>query len=153
MKPQELNFIFRVFDALLSPFMWILGGFTFPVQETHPWHVKKWKWQSRNGLPTKEKDSKATFGHKSPLGLFHMPILGGLTKYVVIEASGFNKFWYIGWRNHIQLLKIKQNRVMLLVGKKGFEAFGLGDNRNELNLKIVAYGVLGDKKFTGLRLF
>lgn len=40
----EITFIFRIFDFLLSPFMWILGGFVFPVHETHPWHVKKYNW-------------------------------------------------------------------------------------------------------------
>lgn len=143
----------RIFDYLLWPFMYFLGGFKFPVQETHAWHVKKHHWKSSEGLVIKEKDRKAKFGHESPLGLFHMPIFGGLTKYVVIEASGFNKYWYVGWENNIQILPIKQNKIMMLVGKKGFVAYGLGDDGKMLKLKTIGYGNLGDFKYKNIRLF
>jgi hypothetical protein len=133
--------------------MWFLGGFNFPVQETHPWHVKKYNWGNKKGLIIKEIDKKAKFGHEAPLGLFHMPIFGGLTKYVVIEASGFNKCWYIGWEGFIHKLPIKQNKIMLLVGKKGLIAYGLGDNGNNLKLKVIGFGKLGDGKYNNLRLF
>jgi len=145
--------MFRILDMLLWPFMWVLGGFAFPVQETHPWHVRKWNWKYNNGLAIKETDKKARFGHNDPLGLFHMPIIGGLSKYVVIETKGFDKYWNVGWERFIHKLPIKQNRIMLLVGKKGLIAYGLGDNGNNLKLKIVGYGTLGDSKFVGLRLF
>lgn len=62
--------MFEIFDTLLWPFMWILGGFVFPVQETHVWHVKKHTWGKSNGLSIKEKDTKAKFGHESSFGLF-----------------------------------------------------------------------------------
>lgn len=152
MKVPKLNFIFRLFDFVLFPFMWILGGFTLPVQETHAWHVKEWKWKKK-GLVIKENDKKARFGHDSPLGLFHMPIFGGLTRYVVLEAKGFKNYWNVGWENGIQLLPIKTRRIAMLVGKKGFIAYGLSDNGNQLKLKIVDYGKLGDNKYNGLRLF
>ncbi|MDP3917706.1 MAG: hypothetical protein Q8Q30_00835 [Candidatus Woesebacteria bacterium] len=82
-----------------------------------------------------------------------MPIFGGLTKYVVIEATGFNNYWNIGWEGFIHKLPIKQNKIMLLVGKKGLIAYGLGDGRKMIKLKIVGYGELGDKKYNSLRLF
>lgn len=143
----------RLFDIMLWPFMWILGGFKFPVQETHAWHVKKHNWGKQKGLVVKEVDKKALFGHESPLGLFHMPIFGGLTKYVVIEASGYNNFWQIGWEENLHLLLIKQKRIAMLVGKNGFVAYGLGDRGEKLNLKIVGFGELGDGKYNGIRLF
>lgn len=153
MRIPKLKFIFRVFDLLLSPFMWILGGFTFPVQETHPWHVRKWNWKNAESLIVKEFDSNAKFGHSSSFGLFHMPIFGGLSKYVVIEAKGFKKYWNVGWEQGINILPIKENRIMLLCGTKGFIAYGLGDGTKNLKLKIVGYGVLGDNKYKGIRLF
>jgi hypothetical protein len=153
MKPLEENIFFRILDVLLYPFMWILGGLVFPVQETHDWHAKEWHWKKRPGLLVKGTDNKAVFGHDSPFGLFHMPIVGGLTKYVVIEANGFDNFWYVGWSGNIHSLKIKQNRIKLLVGKNGFEGYGLGDNGHELKLKAVGFGTLGDGKFKGTRLF
>lgn len=143
----------RIPDILLWPFMWILGGFVFPIQETHVWHVKKCNWKNVKGLVIKEKDKKAKFGHEAPFGLFHMPIFGGLTRYVVIEAEGFKKFWNVGWEDNIHTLPIKQKRVAMLVGKNGFLAYGLGDNGKILKLKVVGYGNLGDFKYKNIRLF
>ena len=151
--------MFRIFDILLWPFMWVLGGFVFPVQETHAWHVRKYNWKKVKGLVIKGKDKRAKFGHEAPFGLFHMPIFGGLTKYVVLEASGFNQYWNVGWQGFIHKLPIKQNRIALLVGKNGFIAYGLGDNisspecKNNLRLKVVGFGELGDNKYNGIRLF
>lgn len=153
MKVPKLNIIFRLADILLWPFMWILGGFNFPVQETHAWHVRKHNWKSAKGLVIKEIDKKAKFGHESPLGLFHMPIFGGLTKYVVIEATGFKNYWNVGWEGFIHNLPIKENRIMLLVGKKGLIAYGLGDDRKVIKLDIIEFGELGDEKYNNLRLF
>ncbi len=143
----------RLFDIMLWPFMWILGGFNFPVQETHAWHVKKHNWGKQKGLVVKEVDKKALFGHEAPFGLFHMPIFGGLTKYVVIEASGHNNYWQIGWEENLHSLPIKQKRIAMLVGKRGFVAYGLGDTGQKLNLKIVGFGELGDGKYNEIRLF
>ncbi len=40
MKALKLNYIFRALDYFLWPAMWLLGGFVFPIQETHMWHVE-----------------------------------------------------------------------------------------------------------------
>ncbi|EKE05331.1 MAG: hypothetical protein ACD_19C00355G0011 [uncultured bacterium] len=140
MKTPEVSIIFRLVDFLLFPFMWILGGFKFPIQESHPWNVRKWNWMDK-GLFINKQDTKARFGHENIFGFYHMPIFGGLTKYVVIEASGFNKYWNVGWKGFVHLLPINQNRIMMLDGKK------------ELSLKIVGFGELGDGKYNGIRLF
>lgn len=135
--------------------MWILGGFRFPVQETHPWHVKKYKWQGK-GLKINGDDKRAIFsqsGISKYLGLYHMPIFGGLKRYVVIKADNFNKYWNVGWDDHVQILKIYDSSVKLLVGKEGFNAYGLGDNGKSLKLRIIGFGKLGDRKYNGLRLF
>lgn len=145
----------RLFDILLWPFMWILGGFKFPVQETHPWHVKKYSWNGHS-LKVEGDDKEAKFsqnGISKYLGLYHMPIFGGLKRYVVIKVNNFGKYWNIGWNNHIQILKLYDSSVKLLVGKEGFTAYGLGDNGKQLNLKIIGFGELGDNKYNGIRLF
>ncbi len=155
MKIPKLNFIFRFFDILLWPIMFLLSGFKFPVQETHPWHVKKWNWKG-NGVKIQGNDSQAFFaqsGISKYLGLYHMPILGGLQKYVVLENNNFKKYWNIGWNNHIQILKIYTPKIALLVGKEGYNALAISDDVKEINLKIVGFGVLGDKKYNNLRLF
>jgi len=153
MDVPKLNFVFRFFDFLLWPFMWILGGFVFPVQETHQWHARKYNWRKAKGLIVKEKDLKAKFGHEAPLGLFHMAIFGGLTRYVVIEAIGFKNYWNIGWESGIQILPIKQSKIMMFVGKNGFVAYGIGDGDKVLKLRVVGYGNLGDFKYKNIRLF
>lgn len=153
MKTPKLSFIFRLFDFLLTPFMWILGGFKFPLQETHLWHISKWNWKMAKALVVKGRDKKAKFGHESSFGLLHMPIFGGLAKYAVIQAKGYNKHWFVGWKDQIQKLPIKENKIKLLVGKNGFIAYGLGDNGKHLQLKVVGFGEIGDGKYNGLRLF
>lgn len=144
--------MFRLFDILLYPIMWILGGLNYPVQETHNWHVKGWKW-NKKGLIISKHDDAAKFGHDSHLGLFHIPIFGGLTKYVVIEAQGFDKYWHVGFGSQIHLLPIFENRIKILVGKNGFVAHGLSDSNKDIKLKIVGFGIIGDSKYNGLRLF
>ena len=151
---KKLNLTFRLFDFILSPFMWILSGFAFEKpQETHAWHIVNWNWKKQKPLSIKETDKEARFGHSSPLGLFHMPIFGGLTKYVVIEAVGYKRYWNVGWEGQVHLLKIYDPKIKLLVGKSGFMAYGITDTNKEAKLKIVGFGTIGDGKFKGVRLF
>lgn len=152
MKVPKVNIIFRLFDFLLTPFMLILGGFTFPLQETHIWHMHKWHWKD-NGLNITERDKKTKFSENAPFSLVHMPIFGGWTRYVVIEATGFKKYWHVGWRDVLQLLPIYENRIKMLTTDKGFTAYGLSEKGSNLKLKIVGYGELGDGKHKGIRLF
>lgn len=155
MDVHKLNFIFRFFDFLLWPCMWILGGFVFPVQETHPWHVKKWNWKSV-GVNILGNDSRALFGQSGIskyFGIYHMPIFGGLKKYVVLENNNFKKYWNIGWNGRIQILKIYEPKIALLAGKEGYKAFAISDDSNETKLKIIAFGELGDGKYNSIRLF
>lgn len=155
MEVPKLNYIFRLLDFLLWPLMFLVGGFKFPVQETHPWHVKRYPW-NRKGLKIVGDDRKAKFsqsGISKYLGLYHMPVFGGLRKYVVIKADNFSNYWYVGWDNHIQILKIYDSSIKLLVGKEGFSAYGWGDNGKNLQLKIVGFGELGDGRYKNIRLF
>lgn len=152
MKVSKLNLVFRLLDFLLWPFMFILGGFKFPVQETHIWHMHKWIWNN-DGLKITETDKKSKFSYNTPFSLAHMPIFGGWTRYVVIEASGFKKYWYVGWKNVLHFLPIYNNRIMMLTTDKGFTAYGLSDTGEYLKLKIIGYGELGDGKYKGIRLF
>ncbi len=155
MKIPKVNIVFRFLDFLLWPIMFLLSGFKFPVQESHPWHVKKWKWKE-NGVKVLGNDSQALFGQSEIskyFGLYHMPIFGGLKKYVVLENNNFKKYWNIGWDEHVQILKIYRSRIALLVGKEGYNAFAISDDSNEIKLKIIGFGELGDRKYNSIRLF
>ena len=135
--------------------MYFLGGFKFPVQETHPWHVKKYKWKT-SSLLIKGDDIKSKFGQSGIskyLGLFHMPIFGGLKKYIVLENRNYKNYWNIGWNSYIQILKIYDSKIKLLSGKEDFIAHALSDNKNEVELKVVDFGTIGDGKYKKIRLF
>ena len=143
-------------DLLLRPFMYLLqGNITERPQETHPWHVKRFVWKTK-GLLVEGSDHESRFGQSGlpkRFGLFHMPILGGLRKYIILENNNYKKIWNVGWNDQIQKLKIYGKRIKLLVGKEDYDAFGLSDNKNEVKLKIVDFGKIGDGKYKDIRLF
>jgi hypothetical protein len=157
---RHLNPVLKMADILLSPFMWLLNGFKFPLQETHAWHVYRIDpkfIKPGNSIKIDSEDTMARFTHNSPLGLYHMPIFGGLTKYVVVEVSKYTDHWHIGWGgiNMVQIhkLKITENRLKLLTGKGAWRGFAVDDAGKILRLKIVGFGRIGDNKYNGVRLF
>lgn len=160
MKISELSLLLRLLDNLLSPFMFILGGFKFPLQQSHPWHMAKMDKNlinKNNSIMISKLDELAKFGHTSPFGLYHMPIFGGLTKYVVVEADSFDIHWHVGWKDtnrcQVNRLKIYENRLKLLLGKDAYNAFALNDSGDFLTFKVIGEGKIGDRKFKGIRLF
>ncbi|MFZ3301804.1 MAG: hypothetical protein WA152_03775 [Microgenomates group bacterium] len=148
--------IYTFLDLFLRPLMYLLqGNFSEIPQETHPWHVKRFTWKEK-GVLIEGNDRESRFGQSGlpkRFGLFHMPILGGLKKYVILENKNYINYWNVGWNDQIQKLKIYDNRIKLLVGKEDFDAFGLSDNKTEVNLKIIDFGKIGDSKYKNVRLF
>lgn len=148
--------IYTLLDVFLRSLMYLLqGNITEKPQETHPWHVKRFVWKTK-GLLIEGNDHDSKFGQSGipkRFGLFHMPILGGLKKYVILENSNYNNYWNIGWNDQIQKLKIYDKRIKLLVGKEDFDAYGLSDDKTEVNLKITDFGKIGDGKYKDVRLF
>lgn len=148
--------IYRLLDVFLRPLMYLLqGNFTESPQETHPWHVKRFAWK-KQGLLIEGNDNESKFGQRGlskRFGLFHMPLLGGLRKYVVLENKEYKVFWNIGWNDQIQKLKIYNTQIKLLVGKEDYIARALSDENHEVKLKIVGSGKIGDGKYKNIRLF
>lgn len=148
--------IYMLLDLFLRPVMYLLqGNITESPQETHPWHVKRFVWKTK-GIIIKGNDHESKFGQSGlpkRFGLFHMPILGGLKKYVILENNNYINYWNVGWNDQIQKLKIYDNRIKLLVGKEDFIAFGLSDDKTQVNLKIIDFGKIGDGKYKNVRLF
>lgn len=160
MKVPESNLLLDLCDILLKPFMLLLNGFKFPLQETHKWHgvnFDKKLLKKGKGVIINKPDINAKFTHGSPLGLFHMPIFGGLTQYEVIEVNGFDNHWHVGWERNtdfqIHRLAIKENRLKLLTGKGTSKIYAVDDSGKFLPLKVVGYGHIGDGKYNGIRLF
>ncbi len=147
-------------DFALTPFMLFFNKFNFPLQETHHWHTYNIdKNKIKKGTLIYAQKSNAKYGHSAKLGLYHMPVFGGLDRYVVLEAQGFKDFWYVGWsggdaRAQIHRLPIKDSQIKLLTPIRGsYEAIGFDKDGKQLKLKIVGYGKIGDGKFSGIRLF
>lgn len=164
MKPKEINVIYRVFDYVLLPFMVILGGFKKDVvQQTHAWHCKNIdpkKIDLTKSVEVKGSDSSKyenTGGIFKHLGLFHMPIFGGWKNYIVLESK--ESPWYVGWLScefsQLHCLPIKGNKVKVLTGKKGTKTlfFGVNQNVEQVIIKSVAEGKLGDGEFNKVPLY
>lgn len=148
--------MYRILDYLLYPLMYVLqGNLTDSPQETHPWHVKKHRWKSK-GVLIKGDDVNSKFGQSGIskyLGLYHMPIFGGLKKYIVIENKKFKKYWNVGWNNEMQILKIYDSKVKLLPGKESYYIHALSDGSKEVSVKVVDSGRIGDGRYKSVRLF
>ncbi len=163
----ESNIFTRFVDTLLTPFMWILGGFKLPLQETHAWHVRSInisKLKNKKPLYIKKHQLNTKYYHDSPLGLFHMPIFGGLVKYIALKVDKFDSHWHIIWSgvdknkretdsSSVHTLKIKNHGIKLLPGRDHFNVYAVDDSGKFLNVKIVGEGELGDGKFKDYRLF
>lgn len=156
---MEATWYERAGDALLTPFMWLINGFRTPVQETHGWHtvdVPGKFFPAAKGVKIVGNDT-ARFGHGSPMGLFHMPIFGGLTKYAVVKAQGVSGHWHLCFKGpvnaQIHRLQIVDPMVKVLVGKHNWYVYGVDDSGKLLRLKVVGHGKIGDGQFPRVRLF
>lgn len=166
MRFHKLPKIYRIADFLLIPIMFILGGFKKDsIQETHPWHV----WRKFN---LEEIDTSKTTTHKGTdtsvykkhyLFLFHAPLFGGWKNYSVLESAHRDSF-YIGWGMYegdvlagkgLNRLLIKDGRVRMLDGPLNYHGFyfGINEKGEQVVLKKVGRGRLGDRKYPGVRLF
>ena len=89
-------------DALMLPFMLILGGSAFDApQRTHKWNNRKLTTKEEAAIntfltKTFKGRSKASPRFISKLPIFHMPIFGGWREYVVLSCDVHT--WYIGWK-------------------------------------------------------
>lgn len=160
---------FRIFDFLLMPFMFALSGFKVNgIQNTHGWHTKDIPETSLESskflevVGTDDSKYKNIGGVLKHFGLFHMPIFGGWTHYLVLENKDFNNLpWFIGWRIHsagvtqYSNLPIKKAKVRVLSGLKGNKVsfFGLTKEGKQVNLSLVDKGVIGDSKYADVPLY
>lgn len=165
MKIKETQFYFKIVDFLLTPIMFIIGGFKKEnIQHHHGYHAVNFygeldKYKVVELLadsPSKYGSSGGFLVHK---GLFHMPIFGGWKNYVVLENMDFKDYWFIGWKTggyfQYSTLSLKQPYVRLLKGRKGSKSyfFGLNSKGQQVKLGVVAHGVLGDKKYPHIPLY
>jgi len=169
-KPRELSWLWRGFDILMSPLMRaISGALVEKPQETHRWHIQRLPHHLVHVL---NKDNIACSTGKDLSNrrhgeiLFHIPVLSGWQNYVVVEVGGDYSEWYVGWilyslpqrsvlKFDIHRLPIQDKRLRLLNGVTGLQFcfFAINKNGEQLPLKIVAEGHIGDGKHPKIRLF
>jgi hypothetical protein len=160
---------FRIIDYAMIPLMYFLGGFkSDAVQETHPWH-------SFRGFNIDEVDrtlaientgTESTSFKQHFLFLFHAPIFGGWKQYVTfapeVPVASFNIGWIV-YDTHtkklldrgINTLPVTNGMIRVLSGPPNFTGyfFAVDANGEQIKLKEVGRGTLGDKQFPGIRLF
>lgn len=165
MKIKQIPTMYRILDYLLTPVMYILGGCKMDsIQKTHGYHAKNinvildnCKTIEITGDDTSRfKNSRGFINNR---GYFHMPIFGGWKSYVILENTEFSNAWFVGWKTpsfyQVSRLKISTPLVKLLKGRKGDKSifFGFDLNGNQIKLKKVADGTLGDNKFSNVPLY
>lgn len=148
-------------DIAMRPLMYVLGrGRMDSVQETHPWHV-----QHIDPNLVDDEMSVVILGDKEALSdrfgpLHHM--FGGWKHYVTLEAE---PPFHIGWifkkdsqpvpsQSAINRLQIEDKNVRMLAGPEGTRTqfFAVGPNGEQIGLRKIGQGVLGDNQFPGTRL-
>lgn len=143
----------RIADYLMMPLMYFLQGTLREVpQRTHRWNNQKFKNNELSFL-TSEKmftvagDSSAFRRWWGPLPIFHIPLLGGWSKFVVLETTQ-DEPWFIGWLtgDTLGVSKIPLRgpvRVLVGSGPAQFFALRLIDGV-QLELKSGGHGRVGN---------
>ncbi len=149
----------------LSPF-WQLAGFLVSQtinrlvtgsaflespQETHRWNYQKLSKKEMLGLSQRlmvfqAGDSSQLDSHIWRFPMCHVPILGGWKKYQVLCPIG-GMTWRVGWiaGNSIAVSRIiLRTPVRMLYGNKDTYWFGLSEDGEQLDLRRIAYGSIGD---------
>jgi hypothetical protein len=160
----------RVADKFMVPIMFALRGFrTDSLQETHTWHpyrISVDKLDFKLAVESHGKDkSKFKFGSLT-LFLFHAPILGGWRDFSVYEVDQTSTPFHIGWvvyrssdnkllNASVQRLPIQANRIRMLDGPTtswGY-FFAVNSKGEQISLKKIGQGRVGDGAYTDIRLF
>jgi hypothetical protein len=161
----------RLLDRLLWPVMFLLGGCRLDsVQETHRWHGQRIRADDIDGSMSVyvegNERSDVTTNRLLPFPLFHAPVFGGWRNYTVLQVQADADYWHVGWIHrkyppnsrpcsHVQRLPIRTREIRVLTQPVGFETefFALGPCGEQLPVKAVGQGVLGDRKYPKLRMF
>lgn len=152
---RPLGWLARTVDVLMVPLMYLMAGtFSEVPQRTHRWNNSKLSMKATKDLSntyavTCIGDDRAV-GRNGLLDLrFHLPIIGGWKKYVVLCPLDVNQDWYIGWMSTIDagVSRIKlRGPVRMLLGPGEVTFFGLNAETNEqVNIQETGRGRIGDK--------
>ncbi len=152
-KIPPLRWYAPFLDAMMRPIMYLLSGtFLESPQETHKWN----KYSLRDvevrclSLPHMLFCGKIAASKRWRYGIpvFHMPILGGWRRYVVLTPANPDvKEWYVGWiAEDAQAVSrlLLNGSVRLLRGDVDARFFGLDTDGNQISVKTIGTGSIGD---------
>lgn len=142
----------RMADWLMTPVMYALqGNFSEQPQRTHRWnnqHLCNFDISHlrAHDIVIVEGDIGANKRWLGPLPLFHMPVFGGWSKFVVLEPSIPVTEWYVGWVafDALGVSMIPLNGpVRLGIGPRQAQFFALNANGEQLPLAVIGEGRVG----------
>lgn len=138
-------------DRLMIPVMYLVQ---FPSLErpqvTHYWNNDTYPVAAIAHLNPAEfvsvsEEVGATKRWWAILPIFHIPLLGGWKKFVVLEPKVVQDQWFVGWvaGDNIGISQIKlTDRVRLLRGPSSVFFFGINEHGDQVTLQQVGEGVL-----------
>ncbi len=141
----------RFLDLVMVPIMYLVSGtLSEAPQQTHRWNNQKLRGTEL------EKFDKASMvfdeGLKGEadrwwgkLPIFHLPILGGWKKYVVLSPQ-MNGIWHVGWWSDdvggVSRLPLN-GPVRMLIGPRSTKFFGIDMEGKQVPLTRVGEGRVG----------
>lgn len=153
----------------MAPLMFAIGGFRRDaIQETHYWHGQPYPAASLDPAMCAVVDGTDPSPHTNrllPLPLFHIPVLGGWSHYVVLAADADTLPWHVGWQHlrhppgfrascKVNRLSLHTSRVRVLSLPIGCRTlfFALDASGVQIVLRTVDTGRLGDGRHGDARL-
>ncbi len=149
-----LGWLGRSADLLMIPLMYLVQASLEAPQRTHVWNNLKLRTpEDRAKLDTSRMckvlgDGSAAAPWLGMVPVFHIPLLGGWRRYVVLEpVSRDVSEWVPGWVSPdvvgVSRLYLK-GPVRLLRGPSDALFFGIDQSGRQIELRIVGFGRIGD---------
>lgn len=142
----------RIADWFMVPVMYVLqGNFQERPQQTHRWnnqqlHNYDVRYLEARDIIIVPGDCGANERWWGILPRFHMPILGGWDKFVVLQPQEPIAEWYVGWVafDTLGVSKIPlDGPVRLGIGPRQAHFFGIDAGGKQIPLKVVGEGRIG----------
>lgn len=142
----------KIGDYIMTPIMYLLQGtFREKPQRTHYWNNKKYtakhiSFLSAQMLVTIEPDPVALPRWFGIVPIFHIPILGGWKKYIVLEPIAPQDEWYVGWvaGDTIGISQVRlTGSVRVLRGQSIVQFFGINEHGQQISVQKIGQGEIG----------
>jgi hypothetical protein len=154
---QSLNRFALFLDTLFTLIGW------FAPSKNHPWNRQILRKDQADGLDRRmmvqRKGVKAIKRRWWWSILFHIPLLGGWKKYVVLATKqGFNTKWHVGWKasdlgGEVAVSQLTlDGPVRMLIGPDDVSFFGVDIAGVQVPIIQISEGRLGDGNPKGVPL-